>query len=80
MTDEHMTAEMIAAKAFRDQGAELRKAAEREFAEARTLRDQAARDRRDVAEAEARSQGASSGSPNSTRPSSLPARKPSPKN
>ena len=50
---EHMTAEMIAAKAFRDEGAELRKAAERELAEARTLRDQAARDRHDIAEAEA---------------------------
>jgi hypothetical protein len=50
---EHMTAEMSAAKAFRDEGAELRKAAERELAEARTLRDQAARDRRDIAEAEA---------------------------
>jgi len=50
---EHMTAEMIATKAFRDEGAELRKAAERELAEARTLRDQAARDRRDIAEAEA---------------------------
>ena len=53
MADEHMTAEMVAAKAFRDEGAELRKAAERELAEARTLRDQAARDRHDIAEAEA---------------------------
>jgi hypothetical protein len=50
---EHMTAEMIAAKAFRDEGDQLRKAAAAELNEARELRDQAARDRRDIAEAEA---------------------------
>jgi hypothetical protein len=50
---EHLTAEMKIAKAYRDEGDELRKAAEQDRAEAQTLRDQAARDRRDIAEAEA---------------------------
>jgi hypothetical protein len=50
---EHMPAEMAAAKAFRDEGAELRKQATAELNEARELRDQAARDRKDIAEAEA---------------------------
>ena len=50
---EHMPAEMAAAKAFRDEGAELRKQATAELNEARELRDQAARGRRDIAEAEA---------------------------
>jgi hypothetical protein len=48
-----MTAEMQIAKAYRDEGDQLRKQATAELAEARELRDQAARDRRDIAEAEA---------------------------
>ena len=50
---EHMTAEMQIAKAYRDEADQLRKQATAELAEARELRDQAARDRRDIAEAEA---------------------------
>jgi|SRR6516225_5697119 hypothetical protein len=50
---EHMTAEMQIAKAYRDEGDLLRKQATAELNEARELRDQAARDRRDIAEAEA---------------------------
>ena len=50
---EHMTAEMQIAKAYRDEGDQLRKQATAELNEARELRDQAARDRRDIAEAEA---------------------------
>ena len=50
---EHMIAEMQIAKAYRDEGDQLRKQATAELNEARELRDQAARDRRDIAEAEA---------------------------
>jgi hypothetical protein len=50
---EHLTAEMQIAKAYRDEGDQLRKQATAELNEARELRDQAARDRRDIAEAEA---------------------------
>jgi hypothetical protein len=50
---EHMTAEMQIAKAYRDEGDQLRKQATAELNEARELRDAAARDRRDIAEAEA---------------------------
>jgi hypothetical protein len=50
---EHMIAEMQIAKAYRDEGDQLRKQATAELNEARELRDQAARGRRDIAEAEA---------------------------
>jgi hypothetical protein len=52
MADE-LTAEMKIAKACRDEGDQLRKQATAELNEARELRDQAARDRRDIAAAEA---------------------------
>jgi hypothetical protein len=48
-----MTAEMQIAKAYRDEGDQLRRQATAALNEARELRDQAARDRRDIAEAEA---------------------------
>ena len=44
---------MQIAKAYRNEGDQLRKQATAELNEARELRDQAARDRRDIAEAEA---------------------------
>src|SRR6516225_9060563 len=50
---EHMIAEMKIAKAYRDEGDQLRKQATAELNEARELRDRSARDRQDIAEAEA---------------------------